>query len=156
MNQETLKKVPRIFVLSGDLIKRFNWFGYLIALTTIVISIIVVWREYKHISLTDSPGYFITISAWFWLSIGLVKFAKEYAQGISLGNRNAILSLILLLAVFCVLSGLTAWYRYSVDLFVFGVSVSIFVLALIFFSLLSFGLAFYWNRLEGGINIYED
>ena len=156
MNQETLKKVPRLFALSGELINRFNWFGYLIALTTIVISIIVVWREYKHISLTDSPGYFITISAWFWLSIGLVKFSKDYAQGISEGNRNAILSFILLLAVFCCLSGVTALYRYSVDSVVFGVSVSIFVLSLIFFILLSFGLAFYWNRLEGGISIYED
>ncbi len=156
MNQKTTKEVPRIFTVSGGFIERFSWVGYFFALITIVVSLIVVFRDYKHISLTDVPGYFMTISAWFWLSLGFVKFSKTYAQGIKEGNRNAILSFILLLTLFCCLSGFTALYRYSVDSVVFVISISIFAASLLLVFLLIVGLIYYRNRLEGGIHIYDE
>ncbi len=156
MNQETSKKVPRIFAVFGEFVKRFSWVGYLLAFVTIGVSLIVIFRDYKRISPPDFPGYFITISAWFWLSIGFVKFSKSYAQSIREGSRNAILSFILMLVLFCLLSGLTALYRYSVDSFVFGISISIFAASVLLAILLVLGLIYYWNSLEGEITIYDE
>jgi hypothetical protein len=156
LDPETSNKVPRIFAVFGEFVRRFGWLGYLLAIATIVVSLIVIFRDYKQISPTDFPGYFITISAWFWLSIGFVKFSKSYAQIMIEGNRNAILSFILLLAVFCALSGLTALYRYSVDNLVFGISAFVFAGAGFSALLLIVGLIYYWKNLVGGIHIYEE
>jgi hypothetical protein len=153
--QAASKKVPRIFTLFGGFVKRFSWFGYLLAAVAVAVSLAVIVRDFKLLALTDTPGYFITISAWFWLSLGLVKFSKEYAQAINEGNRNAILSFILLLAVFCLLAGVTAFYR-SMDWLVFAIAVLIFAVSLLTVILLSFGLIYHWNRLEGGIHIYDE
>lgn len=155
VDQTSLNKGPRLFAALGECLARFSWSGYLLAALVVIVSVIVVYRDFKQISLTEAPGYFIGISAWFWLSLGLVKFSKSYAQSIKEGNRNAILSFGFLAAVFAILAGLTAQYGNSANTIVFVLALAVLTIALLTILLLVFGLIYYRNELTGELSIYD-